>query len=71
VSCGGLHIGKVFYGNIGSNERLDFTLVAPSVNEVARITATCRSTERDVPLSEVFADATGTHPSHAAISSPR
>jgi adenylate cyclase len=53
VSCGGLHIGKVFYGNIGRNERLDFTVVGPSINEVARITETCRSTERDVPPSEV------------------
>jgi class 3 adenylate cyclase len=33
----GLHIGEVFYDNIGSNERLDFTLVNPPVNEVARI----------------------------------
>ena len=32
----GLHIGEVFYGNIGSDERLDFTVVGPAVNEVAR-----------------------------------
>ncbi len=69
MHCCGLHIGKVFYGNMGSNERLDFTLVGPSVDEVARINAMCRSAERDVPLSGAFADATGTHPSHAAISS--
>ena len=53
----GLHIGEVFYGNIGSDERLDFTVVGPAVNEVARIAAMCRSAERDVLLSQAFADA--------------
>lgn len=53
----GLHIGEVFYGNIGSNERLDFTVVGPAVNEVARIAAMCRSVERNVLLSQAFAAA--------------
>jgi adenylate cyclase len=53
----GLHVGEVFYGNIGSDERLDFTVVVPAVNEVARIAAMCRSTERNVLLSQSFADA--------------
>jgi adenylate cyclase len=47
----------VFYGNIGSDERLDFTVVGPAVNEVARIAAMCRSLERNVLLSQAFADA--------------
>ena len=47
----GLHVGEVFYGNIGSPDRLDFTVVGPAVNEVARIAAMCRSVERDVLLS--------------------
>jgi adenylate cyclase len=33
----GLHLGVVFYGNIGSMERLDFTVVGPAVNEVAAL----------------------------------
>ena len=33
----GLHIGDVFYGNIGSQDRLDFTVIGPAVNEVSRI----------------------------------
>jgi len=53
----GLHIGEVFYGNIGSDERLDFTVVGPAVNEVARIAAMCRSVERNVLLSQAFANA--------------
>ena len=54
----GLHIGEVFYGNIGSKERLDFTVIGPAVNEVSRIAAMCRSAERDVLVSSAFAAAT-------------
>jgi adenylate cyclase len=50
----GLHIGEVFYGNIGSQDRLDFTVVGPAVNEVSRIGALCRSVERDVLVSSAF-----------------
>jgi adenylate cyclase len=50
----GLHIGEVFYGNIGSQERLDFTVVGPAVNEASRIAAMCRSAEREVLLSSAF-----------------
>jgi adenylate cyclase len=53
----GLHVGEVFYGNIGSVDRLDFTVVGPAVNEVARIAAMCRSADRDVLLSSAFAAA--------------
>src|ERR687889_604731 len=53
----GLHIGEVFYGNIGSRDRLDFTVVGPAVNEVSRIADLCRSTERDTLVSSAFAAA--------------
>lgn len=49
-----LHLGDVFYGNIGSMERLDFTVIGPAVNKVNRIAAMCRSAERDVLLSSAF-----------------
>jgi adenylate cyclase len=52
----GLHVGEVFYGNIGSLDRLDFTVVGPAVNEVNRIAAMCRSVERDMLLSASFVD---------------
>ncbi|MGE0009082.1 MAG: adenylate/guanylate cyclase domain-containing protein [Parvibaculaceae bacterium] len=54
----GLHVGDVFYGNIGSRTRLDFTVVGPAVNEVSRIVAMCRSVDRNVLLSSDFAAAT-------------
>lgn len=53
----GLHIGDVFYGNIGSNERLDFTVVGPAVNEVSRIASMCRSVDRDLVMSAAFREA--------------
>lgn len=53
----GLHIGEVFYGNIGSRDRLDFTVVGPAVNEVSRIVGLCRSADRTVLASSAFAAA--------------
>ena len=58
----GLHVGEVFYGNIGSEDRLDFTVVGPAVNEVSRIASMCRSVDRDLLASSDFRsglDATG------------
>lgn len=54
-----LHVGDVFYGNIGSKDRLDFTVIGPAVNEVSRILAMSRSVEQDVLISASFADALG------------
>jgi adenylate cyclase len=31
----GLHVGEVFYGNVGSRERLDFTVIGPAVRQAA------------------------------------
>lgn len=52
----GLHIGDVFYGNIGSPERLDFTVVGPAVNEVSRIASMCTSVSRQMLCSSEFAE---------------
>jgi adenylate cyclase len=48
-----MHIGEAFYGNIGSPDRLDFTVVGPAVNEASRIAAMCRSAEPGL-LSSAF-----------------
>ncbi|PDS79026.1 adenylate/guanylate cyclase domain-containing protein [Rhizobium sp. L43] len=53
----GLHIGDVFYGNIGSQDRLDFTVIGPAVNEVSRIASICRSVDLNVLMSSDFASA--------------
>lgn len=53
----GLHIGDVFYGNIGSQQRLDFTVIGPAVNEVSRIASMCRSVDLNVLMSSDFAAA--------------
>ena len=55
----GLHVGEVFYGNIGSDERLDFTIVGPAVNEVSRIASMCRSVDQPLLVSSAFAAALG------------
>jgi adenylate cyclase len=58
----GLHVGEVLYGNIGSEDRLDFTVVGPAVNEVSRIASMCRSVDRELLASSEFCgglDATG------------
>ena len=36
-----LHVGQVLYGNVGAVDRLDFTVIGPAVNEVARIETLC------------------------------
>jgi adenylate cyclase len=55
----GLHVGEVYYGNVGSKDRLDFTVVGPAVNEVSRIAALCRLVDQPLLLSSAFAAAVG------------
>jgi adenylate cyclase len=55
----GLHVGEVLYGNIGSVDRLDFTVVGPAVNEASRIATMCRSVEQPMLVSQAFAAVDG------------
>lgn len=52
-----LHVGEVLYGNIGAVDRLDFTVIGPAVNEVARIEALCEPLGRRVLVSAELAAA--------------
>jgi adenylate cyclase len=54
-----LHFGEVVYGNFGSRERLDFTVVGPAVNEASRIAAMCRLIDQPILFSSAFHAALG------------
>ena len=41
-----LHVGPVVYGNIGSPDRLDFTVVGPTVNYLSRLETSAKSLNR-------------------------
>jgi adenylate cyclase len=49
-----LHLGDVLYGNVGATDRLDFTVIGPAINEVARIEALCQPLGRAVLVSAEF-----------------
>lgn len=57
-----LHVGEVLYGNIGGDDRLDFTVVGPAVNIASRIQDMCRPLQKDVILSERFGSLVGVTP---------
>ena len=52
-----LHVGEVLYGNVGAVDRLDFTVIGPAVNEVARIETLCEPLGRKVLVSAALAAA--------------
>ena len=52
-----LHVGPVVYGNIGSPDRLDFTVVGPTVNYVSRLEAIAKSLDRRAVCSADVASA--------------
>ncbi len=52
-----LHRGEVLYGNVGAADRLDFTVIGPAVNEVARIEALCEPLGHHVLVSAELAAA--------------
>lgn len=50
-----LHEGEVFFGNIGSPERLDFTVIGPAVNEASRVEALQKKLGRSILITEAMA----------------
>jgi adenylate cyclase len=54
-----LHCGDLLFGNFGSTNRLDFTVLGPAVNEASRIGGMCRSLDQRVIVSSAFAESAG------------
>ncbi|QUS38056.1 adenylate/guanylate cyclase domain-containing protein [Tardiphaga alba] len=50
-----LHAGEVFFGNIGSSARLDFTVIGPAVNEAYRVEALQKSLGHDILVTDAIA----------------
>ncbi len=50
-----LHIGELLFGNIGVPERVEFSVVGPAANEVARLESLTKSLNRTILVSESFA----------------
>lgn len=48
-----LHAGKILYGNIGAENRLDFTVIGPAVNQTARIAGMHRAVGQNLIFSQV------------------
>jgi adenylate cyclase len=47
----GLHRGEVFFGNVGGEDRLDFTVIGRAVNETSRVESLCKPLGRELLLT--------------------
>jgi adenylate cyclase len=54
-----LHIGDVMYGNIGTSQRLDFTVIGPAVNLTARLESLAGALGEPIVVSAEIAKALG------------
>ena len=50
-SATGLHLGPVSYGNVGSDTRLDFTVIGTATNIASRLSDCCKEFDHPVLLS--------------------
>jgi len=55
----GLHYGDVVYGNVGATDRLDFTVLGPSVNLASRTESLCSKLGAQVLATEDFVNLEG------------
>jgi adenylate cyclase len=55
-----LHEGEVTYGNVGTTDRLDFTVIGPAVNEASRLEGLCKDLGVPLLISDSFVRAAPT-----------
>ncbi len=51
-----LHLGEVFFGNVGAPRRLDFTVIGRAVNAASRVEGLSKSLDRPVLITKGVAD---------------
>jgi adenylate cyclase len=57
LDCGiGLHVGDAMYGNVGTHDRLDFTVIGPAVNLCARLESLTGKLGEPIVCSAEFAE---------------
>ncbi|MFP6695770.1 MAG: adenylate/guanylate cyclase domain-containing protein [Alphaproteobacteria bacterium] len=60
IRCGiALHPGRVLFGNVGSDSRLDFTAIGEAVNMAARLETVAGELGQSILVSAAFAAAEG------------
>ena len=52
----GLNVGEVVYGNVGAPDRLDFTVMGPTVNRTARLESLTKVLNCNILFSKKFAE---------------
>ena len=57
----GCHLGTVLYGNIGTESRLDFTVMGPAVNLTSRLESMCKSLGAQLTVSREVAQSYSEH----------
>lgn len=55
----GLNVGEVIFGNVGTLDRLDFTVIGRAVNETARIESLTKRLERPLLATAAFRELAG------------